>query len=354
MPSNTKSNTNTLSAYDAVIVGGGPAGLSAALILGRCRRRVLVCDLGKPRNFASHALHGFLSRDGIEPAELLRIGREQLQPYGVEMILREVTDAAVAQDGFRVTLGDGRVLAARRLLLASGVVDRLPEFEGAAEMYGRSLFHCPYCDGWESRDMPLAAYGPGREAYGLALALKTWSQDVVLCTGGDARLAARDRARLRRLGISVREEAILRLEGDEGRLRRIVFAAGEPLDRGAMFFKTGQHQRSPLAQRLGCDFNSRGTVRTNRFEGSGVPGLYVAGDASEDVQLVVVAAAEGAKAGFAMNRSLQKEDLAIAERGRGEAAGGRRSRATRESETARGLRGQRDREPGSEKDPQNE
>ncbi len=318
------SKTNTPSAYDAVIVGGGPAGLSAALILGRCRRRVLVCDVGKPRNFASHGLHGFLSRDGIEPAELLRVGREQLEPYGVEMILREVTDAAMAPDGFRVTLGDGRVLSARKLLLASGVVDRLPEFEGAAEMYGRSLFHCPYCDGWESRDMPLAAYGPGREAYGLALALKTWSPDVVLCTGGESRLVARDRARLRRHGIPVREEAILRLEGDEGRLRRVVFAAGEPLDRGAMFFKTGQHQRSPLAQRLGCDFNSRGTVRTNRFEGTGVPGLYVAGDASEDVQLVIVAAAEGAKAGFAMNKSLQKEDLALAEGGRREAAGGRR------------------------------
>ncbi|MEO8189177.1 MAG: NAD(P)/FAD-dependent oxidoreductase [Acidobacteriota bacterium] len=300
-------------AYDAIIVGGGPAGLSAALILGRCRRRVLVCDLGKPRNFASHALHGFLTRDGIEPAELLRIGREQLEQYGVEMILREVTDAAVTPDGFRVTLGDGRVVSARKLLLASGVVDRLPDFEGAAAMYGRSLFHCPYCDGWESKDLPLAAYGAGRDAYGLALALKTWSADVALCTGGDAALLPRDRARLARLGIQIREERIVRLEGHDGRLRRIVFASGEPLERGAMFFKTRQHQRSQLAERLGCEFNDRGTVRTDRLEGSNVPGLYVAGDASEDVQLVVVAAAEGAKAGFAINKTLQKEDLAIAE-----------------------------------------
>ncbi len=306
-------NTASASAYDAVIVGGGPAGLSAALILGRCRRRVLICDLGKPRNFASHALHGFLTRDGIEPAELLRIGREQLEQYGVEMILREVTDAAVTSDGFRITLGDGRVVSARKLLLASGVVDRLPDFEGAAEMYGRSLFHCPYCDGWESKDLPLAAYGTDRDAYGLALSLKTWSADVALCTGGAATLLPRDRSRLARLGIPIREERIVRLEGEDGRLRRIVFASGEPLERGAMFFKTGQHQRSHLAERLGCEFNDRGTVRTDRFEGSCVPGLYVAGDASEDVQLVVVAAAEGAKAGFAINKTLQKEDLAIAE-----------------------------------------
>ena len=321
-------NASSPSPYDAVIVGGGPAGLSAALILGRCRRRVLVCDVGKPRNFASHGLHGFLTRDGIEPAELLRIGREQLEPYGVEMILREVTDAAVAPDGFRITLGDGRVVSARKLLLASGVVDRLPEFEGAAEMYGRSLFHCPYCDGWESRDAPLAAYGPDREAYGLALALKTWSDDVVLCTGAEATLLPRDRARLRRLGIPIREEAIVRLEGEDGRLRRIVFAAGEPLDRGAMFFKTRQHQRFPLAERLGCEFNAAGTVRTDRFGGSRVPGLYVAGDASEDVQLVVVAAAEGAKAGFAINKMLQKEDLALAE--------GQDSRHGRRAESGRG------------------
>ncbi len=301
---------------------------------------MLVCDLGKPRNFASHGVHGFLTRDGIEPPELLRIGREQLEPYGVEMILREVTDAAKAPVGFRVTLGDGRIVSARKLLLASGVVDRLPDFEGAVEMYGRSLFHCPYCDGWEARDLPLAAYGPDREAYGLALALKTWSPDVVLCTGGEAALLPKDRARLERLGIPVRREPIVRLEGEDGRLRRIVFAGGEPLERRAMFFKTGQHQRSPLAERLGCEFNARGTVKTDRFEGSCVPGLYVAGDASEDVQLVVVAAAEGAKAGFAMNRSLQKEDLAQAE--------GRTGRGRRRTESREGKNGKGGREPGVE------
>ena len=296
------------SAYDAIIVGGGPAGLSAALILGRCRRRVLVCDSGQPRNAASHAMHGFLTRDGIAPGEFLRLAREQLVPYGVEVILRQVVDAEVTSGGFEVVLSDGRRLTCRKLLLATGVVDRLPDLEGAKEMYGRSLFHCPYCDGWESRDRPLAVYGSDHSSVGLALGLKTWSADVVLLTGG-RRLAREEAERLVRNGVAIRREKVARMEGAEGRLERVVFASGEPLERTAMFFHSGAHQRSPLADRLGCEFDRRGAVRTNQFEGTRVPGLYVAGDASDDVQLVVVAAAEGAKAGFAINTALQKEDL---------------------------------------------
>lgn len=296
------------SSYDAIIVGGGPAGLSAALLLGRCRRRVLVCDVGKPRNAASHAMHCFLTRDGVSPADFLRIGREQLEPYGVEILLREVVEAEATENGFSVSLGDGRRLFCRKLLLATGVVDQLPGFEGAKERYGSSVFHCPYCDGFERRDQALAAYGPGRAALGLALSLKTWSSDVVLCTGGQGSLRPADRELLERNGIAVRRERILRLEGADGGLERIVFEKGEPLERQALFFHTGQHQRSPIAERLGCEFNRRGTIRTNRLEGTRVPGLYAAGDATEDVQLVIVAAAEGAKAGFAINAALQKEE----------------------------------------------
>lgn len=200
-------------------------------------------------------------------------------------------------------------MTCRRLVLATGVVDRLPRIEGMRELYGRSVFHCPYCDGWEVRDKPLAVYAWNKSAVGLALSLRTWSKDVVLCTDERTRLTAAQKAKLSRNDIRVRKEPVRRLEARRGVLRRILFRRGKPLSRWALFFATGQYQRSPLAKGLGCEFNRKGTVKTNRFEETGVRGLYCVGDASEDVQLVIVAASEGAKAAFAVNKALQKEDL---------------------------------------------
>lgn len=294
--------------YDVIIVGGGPAGLSAALVLGRCRRRVLVCDAGNPRNAASCGLHGFLTRDGILPGELLRIAREQLAPYDVELRRLTITSAACVGKTFHLVAETGERLACRNLLLATGVVDRLPDIENIADFYGRSVFHCPYCDGWEMRDAAVAVYGRGKAGFGLSLSLKTWTRDVILCTDGPTGLKAFERERLERNGISVRRERVARLEGRDGALEQIVFRNGERLARRAMFFSNGQAQRSTLAASLGCQFTAKGAVHTNRLEGTNVPGLYVAGDASRDVQLAIVAAAEGAKAGFAINTALQREE----------------------------------------------
>src|SRR5215213_6812976 len=200
--------------YDVIIVGAGPAGLSAALMLGRCRRRVLVCDTGRPRNAASHGMHGFLSRDGMPPAEFLRIAREQMQQYTtVEMRDVEVVGAECSDGSFHVTLRDGVRLTSRKLLIATGVVDNLPSIPGFKELYGRSVFHCPYCDGWEVRDQPLAVYGRGARGHGLSLELTGWSRDIVLCTDGPSELSADDVARLTRNGIVLREERVLALEG---------------------------------------------------------------------------------------------------------------------------------------------
>lgn len=294
--------------FDVIVVGGGPAGLSAALMLGRCRRRVLVVDLGQPRNRRSHALHGYLSRDGIAPAKLLEHARAELQPYGVQLRHAGVVGATRLEDRYHVALGDGSSEDARYLLIATGVIDDLPAIPGFDECYGLSIFHCPYCDGWERRDRRLAAFGQGADVTGLALGLKTWSADVVVCTHG-TRLARPLRERLDRNGISVRVEPIERLAHDAGALERVVFAGGEPLPRDALFFATGQHPQSSLAISLGCTLNRRGTVKTGSLCDTNVPGLFVAGDASRDAQFVVVAAAEGTKAAVAINKALQRDEL---------------------------------------------
>ncbi|HJR58535.1 MAG TPA: NAD(P)/FAD-dependent oxidoreductase [Vicinamibacterales bacterium] len=297
--------------YDVVVVGAGPAGLSAALVLGRCRRKVLVCDNGHPRNEASQSMHGFLTRDGMPPLEFLRLAREELQPYStVEIRQVTVTDARCGQHSlFETTLETGEVIESRKLLIATGVRDHLPEIEGLRALYGRSVFHCPYCDGWEVREAPLAVYGKGDKGYGLSLELTAWSRDILLCTDGPSEIDPREIERLGRNGVTVREEKVLRVEGTNGVLDRIVFEGGPPSARRALFFTTGQYQQSALAIGLGCDFNDKGTVRTGKYETTHLPGLYVAGDASRAVQWVVVAAAEGAEAAFAINTDLIKEDL---------------------------------------------
>ena len=297
--------------YDVIIVGAGPAGLSAGLILGRCRRSVLICDTGRPRNAASTAVHGYLTREGISPREFLETGRRELGRYDTVQ-LRHVgaADARCDEQGsFSVTLDDGSIVASRKLLIATGVCDNLPQIDGIRELYGRSVFHCPYCDGWELRDQPIAIYGKGARGLGLSLELTAWSHDLVLCTDGPPEIDMEGRARLERNGIAVREERVVALKGRDGILERIVFDAGEPLARRAMFFSTGQFQQSALAIRLGCEFNDKGTVRTGKYESTHLSGLFVAGDASRAVQWVVVAAAEGAEAAFAINTDLIEEDL---------------------------------------------
>lgn len=299
-----------MDSYDVVIVGAGPAGLSAALILGRCRRRVLICDHGAPRNSASHGLHGFLTRDGIEPSEFRRIGREQLEPYpSVEFKHTEVVDIERSNSGFTLSLADDTNTHCRKLLLATGVKDKLPAIDGLLPLYGRSVFHCPYCDGWEMRDRKLAVYGAGESGPGLALELTLWSNDLVLCTDG-LEISTEDKQRLKQHGIRVRDERIIRLKGSDGLLKEIEFATGETLERDGLFFSTGQHQSCDLARKLGCEINDDGSIKTGDYEITNIPGVYVAGDASRLVQLAIVAAAEGAQAAFAINQELLRTALA--------------------------------------------
>jgi thioredoxin reductase len=299
--------------YDTVIVGGGPAGLSAALVLGRCGRHVLLCDGGTPRNARSQELHGFLTRDGIAPLELLRLGRQELRRYGIEAQTTRVIDIEARGDDFDVSLSDDSRLQSRTVLLACGVCDDLPAIPGLDACFGITAHHCPYCDGWEERNKAIAVIGHRAKAAGLALALKTWSGCVTLCSNGPAQLRASHRQQLADHGIVIEERPIASIEHTEGRVDRLVLANSSGVTCNAIFLAIRQRPQSDLPRRLGCELTREGLVKTDHLGRTCVPGLYVAGDASRDVQFAVVAASEGAKAGVAINKALQaRTGLAVA------------------------------------------
>jgi thioredoxin reductase len=297
--------------FEVGIVGGGPAGLSAAVMLGRARRRVALFDHGRPRNAAAQAVHGFLGADGVTPGELRERGRREAAAYGATLIDGEATGVRRVQvgegvDGFELTLRSGEVLAVRKLLLATGMVDELPEIEGLRNFYGHSVHHCPYCDGWEHRGQRLAALADSKDVVDLAAMLLGWSSRVTACTAGTP-LAASQRQELADLGVEVRTEEICRLEGNGGKLARVVFAESSPLECDALFFSAGQRQTSSLYKMLGCECTEKGQIVTHNKQCTDCPGVFVAGDADGDVQFAIVAAAEGAIAATAINAELVDE-----------------------------------------------
>ena len=297
--------------YDVVIVGGGAAGLSGALVLGRCCRRVFLCDVGQPRNQASRAVHCLLGHEGTPPTELLARGRCELERYTtVKSHADRVTEIMPSGNQFTVACADGFTLRARKVLVTTGLTDEVPRLEGIEQLYGRSVHHCPYCDGFEHRGQPLAVYGAGDKGAGLALMMKQWSSDVILCTDGGSEVSPTMKSRLQQHDIAICRERIAKLEGtDDGALQSIHLQDGRVLKRTAIFFTTGCHQTSDLSAALGCERDEKGGILTDPVtEESSVRGVYVAGDASRDVLLVAVAVAEGAKAGVAINRALLQED----------------------------------------------
>jgi thioredoxin reductase len=301
---------------DAVIVGGGPAGLNAALMLGRARRTVLLCDNGQPRNAGVHAMHGFLSRDGMDPAALRQAGRDQLRAYPtVQVRATQVQAVTRDADQFTLTLTDGTTEQARRLLLATGVADQLPPIPGLAELWGRGVFNCPYCDGWEVRDQPLAVLASDPRNLQLALQLTRWSPDVLLCSNGAAGPDDDARRLLAAHKVGLREDPIARLDSQDGTLERIVFTEGEPVARTAAFLHAPTRQRSDLPRQLGCTLGEDGSVLVGDFGQTSVPGVFAAGDMARRPSMpvpgaqVVIAAAEGAITAVAIDQELFLQQL---------------------------------------------
>jgi thioredoxin reductase len=297
---------------DAIVIGGGPAGLSAALVLGRCLRRVLVCDAGHPRNEPARIFNGFLSRDGSTPAEFLQICRDQLRRYEtIEFRKVKVVDVERGDRRFTAILETGEHVAGRMLLLATGLVDELPQIENFRQFYGSTAHNCPYCDGWECRGQPIAVIGCNQESLDLAVELLLWSKDLVLCTNGALTVGRKAVETIKQLGIRIIETPIALLEGAGDKLEGIRFTDGSFLPRSALFFSPGQYQRSPLAEQLGCEFcEGSNCIQCGEDTATNIPGVYAAGNASRGVQLVIAAAAEGMQAAFAINSALLDADAA--------------------------------------------
>ncbi|ANW65536.1 pyridine nucleotide-disulfide oxidoreductase [Mycobacterium sp. djl-10] len=302
---------------DCVIVGGGAAGLSAALVLGRARRRVVLVDAGQQSNRAAHGIGGLLGHDGRAPAQLYEHGRAELAAYPtVEVRDGTVADATAVSGGFVARLDDGAEISTRTVLLATGMDYRLADLPGAAELWGDSVFHCPFCHGWEVRDRPLAVCANGDRAVHMALLLRGWSDDVVLLTDGPAELDAAQQDLLSAAKVSVDERRIARLDGVDGRLEAVVFDDDQRLPRGGLLVAATLHQRSALAQQLGVELTEPGpvvadAVKVDALCRTSIPGVFAAGDVSTQMPQVTAAVAAGALAGAAIMQTLMSEDVGL-------------------------------------------
>lgn len=302
------SNSVTPARFDVVVIGAGPAGLSAALALGRATREVLLAGDGPTRNAPADAAHNLFTRDGTAPADLVRIGREQLAPYDVTIRNELVTDAQQTADGFDVRFSGGERVKARGLILAMGVRDDLPTIPGLRELWGTGVFHCPYCHGWEVAGRPLGIHARGERALHLSRLIRGWTDDLVLFTDGPSGLSAEDTARIERNGIIIRGERIERVTGSHA-LESVMLEGGEVVPRNGLFLSPRLELRSDIAHRLGCSINDEGRVDADAFGRTAVARVFVAGDAGPNHQSVIAAAASGTIAGTTLNHDLLAEEF---------------------------------------------
>ena len=288
--------------YDVAIIGGGPAGLSAALVLGRARRRVVVVDAGTLRNAPAAHMQGFLSRDGTPPAELLQVARDEVRRYDVEIVEDRVMDAAA---GFALRLAGDRSLEARTVLIATGAADELPDVPGARERWGRDLLHCPYCHGWEVRDQPIGVLGSVEHAH----LLRQWTDDVILFAH-TAELTSRERESLHARGIAVVDGTVEELVVTDDRLQAVRLADGRTIARRALFIRPALRAHADgIAAALGCELLEDGLVRADAGGRTSVPGVWAAGNATNPRAQVITAAGEGSAVAIAINTDLVAHEV---------------------------------------------
>jgi thioredoxin reductase len=295
-----------MTVYDVVIVGGGPAGLSAALVLGRARRSVAVVDAGSPRNARAEHMHGFLSRDGLPPSELLATGRSEVEAYGVSLISDEVVGVDF---GYYVRLAGGSKLKARRLLFATGLRDELPDLPGVRDQWGRGVHVCPYCHGWEVRDQPIGVIGTSSLSVHHALLLRQWSEDVVYFPQSFSPSPS-EAAQLAARSVRVVPGTVASVDVADDAVTGVRLSSGEVVPRSAVFLRPPfVSPADPMLRALGCEFDESGFVQTDASGRTTAWGVWAAGNVADQRAAVITSAGDGFAAGVAINTDLLEEDI---------------------------------------------
>ncbi|HST46966.1 NAD(P)/FAD-dependent oxidoreductase [Jatrophihabitans sp.] len=297
-----------MNTYDVVVIGGGAAGLSAAMVLSRAGRQVLVVDAGQPRNAPATHMHGYLSRDGMPPAELLAAGRQEVEGYGGRFCPGAVV-AVVREDGwFRLDTSDAPAVRARRILVATGLRDELPDVDGLRERWARDVLHCPYCHGYEVRGQAFGVLGWSPEAVRYAQIVRQWSDDVVLFVAPGS-LSADDREQLTARAVGIVEGEVSRLVVQDDALRAVALGDGRTVARDVVFVPPRFVPNNEVFTGLGCDIAENGWVVTDDTGRTTAPGVWAAGNVRNPRAQVITAAGEGSTAAIAINADLVDEDV---------------------------------------------
>jgi thioredoxin reductase len=295
--------------YDCAIIGGGPAGLNAALVLGRARKNVVVIDEGRARNRVTRETHGFLTRDSISPSEFRRIAKEQISAYPSVTFAEDTAISITGSDGdFQITTAQGQIYQSKKLLFAIGMKDLPLDIKGLSDVYGKSAFICPYCDGWELREQPLVLIVKGADALHMAKVISGWTNNITICTNGPDDLTDAQREELQQHNIPVYDSPIQSIESDNGMVQEVDLKDGTNIVCTGIFFRPKLMTGSDLPQAIGCEITEAGTVIVDNLGKTNVPGVFSAGDAATHLHQAIIAASMGSLAGVGINNELNEEE----------------------------------------------
>ncbi|GLF91711.1 hypothetical protein Saga11_29700 [Bacillus safensis] len=295
---------------DCAIIGGGPAGLSAALVVGRGRKQVIVFDDELPRNRVTQESHGFITNDGMTPFEIRQAGEADLQKYpNIQMKRSRIVDIQKKEESFTLLTHEGDTFEAKKIILATGLQDMLPKIEGIHDVYGKTFFSCPFCDGWELKDKALALIAENQRIMHMAKLLSNWTKDLIVFTNGYQVLTEEDKSLLSAHSIQVIDVPIVSMNHDNGQLGSLQLASGETVKREGGFVASDFKQSTPFAEKLGCQMTKNGGIETDILGRTTVSGVFACGDNLGGPAQLVIAAAAGSQAGMGVIHELVQEEF---------------------------------------------